>query len=198
MPDKVSAEALILNILPDYPTCDQVCLLHLQQKIDLILMSLEAVEMGSSDFIFDIAKHLGLENILKNRLILWRLRCTNSWRRSYTHETIKMEEAKAFVIITSYRAKQLTVQIRQLLLAHQQMLEKNLPFSTHYMLSDYLDQFQSYFRSRMNCRRTKVDWYLEQEDELNNLALSLLSQVLFSTGTLGMQRLWTSLFDGAI
>ncbi len=198
MPDYVPVDSSILGILPNYTVSGERAQLHLQQKIDLILLSLEALEIGSSDFVFDIAKQLELDHLLKNRLVLWRMRCTNSWRRSYTHNNLSLDQAKALVIIASYRAKGLTVQIRQLILAQQQMEEKNLPLGTNYLLSEYLEQFRSYFRSRMNSRRTKVAWYLAQEDELNHLALSLLSQILFSTGTLGLQRLWTSLFDGEI
>jgi hypothetical protein len=198
MPEYVPDNSLLLNILPNHPISDQRCRIHLQQKIDLILLALEALEPGTSDFVLTIARQLDLENILKNRLFLWRLRCTNSWRRSYTHQTITLDQAKALVLIASYRAKQLTVQIRQLLLAQQQMNDKQLPLGTNYILSEYLEQFRSYFRSRMNPRRTKVNWYLAEEKELNELALSILSQLLFSTGTLGTQRLWTSLFDGEI
>jgi hypothetical protein len=50
----------------------------------------------------------------------------------------------------------------------------------------------------MNPRRAKVSVYLADENALNELALSLLDQLLFCTGTTGMQRFWISLFDGEI
>ncbi len=50
----------------------------------------------------------------------------------------------------------------------------------------------------MNPRRAKVARYLASEEELNELALSLLNQLLFCTGTMGMQRFWISLFDGLV
>jgi hypothetical protein len=36
------------------------------------------------------------------------------------------------------------------------------------------------------------------DERLNELALELLSQLLFCTGTSGVQRLWISLFDGEV
>ena len=36
------------------------------------------------------------------------------------------------------------------------------------------------------------------DEKLNQLALNLLSQLLFYTGTAGTQRLWNSLFDGEV
>ena len=50
----------------------------------------------------------------------------------------------------------------------------------------------------MNPRRAKVALYLDSEHKLNELALILLKQLLFCTGTSGMQRLWVSLFDGEV
>jgi hypothetical protein len=107
-------------------------------------------------------------------------------------------QAKALVIIANYRAKQSTVTIRQLLLAEQQMREKQLPVGTHFLLSEYLDQFRSHFTSRMNPCRAKVSVYLASEEDLNDFALSLLKQLLFITGTTGIQRFWVSLFDGEV
>jgi hypothetical protein len=49
----------------------------------------------------------------------------------------------------------------------------------------------------MNPRRTKVAIY-QDDDTLNQLAISLLGKLLFCTGTLGTQRLWMSLFDGEV
>ena len=35
-------------------------------------------------------------------------------------------------------------------------------------------------------------------DKLNELAIDLLSKLLFCTGTAGMERFWVSLFDGEL
>jgi len=67
----------------------------------------------------------------------------------------------------------------------------------HFRLNDYLERFRAHFRSRMNPRRAAVaDNY--SDEKLNQLALNLLSQLLFCTGTYGIQRFWFSLFDGEV
>jgi hypothetical protein len=143
------------------------------------------------------AKELELQNIVKNRVALWRMRSSNPLRRSYTRRPLKLEEAKALVIIATHLARRLTVLIRQLLLAYQQLNEKQVPLENHFRLSEYLERFRSHFRSRMNPRRAKVAAY-SSDEKLNELAISLLSQLLFCTGTSGMQRFWSSLFDGEV
>jgi len=189
---------VILSVLPDFPIASQQCALHLQQHIDLMLLALESLEVGAGEALLALCKELGLDKIIKNRIIFWRLRCTNPWRISYTLDRLTLDQAKALVIIASYRAKPLAISIRQLLLARQQMESKGLPVDNNFLLSEYLERFRSNFRSRMNPRRAKVSVYLADENALNELALSLLDQLLFCTGTTGMQRFWISLFDGEI
>ena len=188
----------ILNALPDITLSGKRCSPHTQQQIDLLLLALEALELGASEHMLAIAKQLGIEKIIKHRVELWRLRCSNPWRRSYTRDLLTLNQAKALTIVASYRAKNLMIPIRQLLLAEQQMREKQLPVENHFRLSEYLERFRAHFRSRMNSRRAKVSAYLDSEEQLNELALSLLHKLLFCTGTMGMQRVWFSLFDGEV
>jgi hypothetical protein len=188
----------ILSVLPDFPIAGQRCASHLQQQIDLLLLALESLEIGAAEAMLALSKELGLEKIIKNRIIFWRLRCTNPWRMSYTLDNLTLDQAKSLVIIASYQAKPLAMTIRQLLLARQQMESKSLPVDNNFLLSEYLERFRSNFRSRMNAKRAKVSVYLASEDELNELALTHLDRLLFCTGTAGMQRFWTSLFDGEI
>ena len=197
-PSSVDSQASILNTLPDISLPSKGCSPRTQQQIDLLLLALEALELGASEHMLAIARQLEVDRIIKNRVNLWRLRCTNPWRRSYTRDYLSQNQAKALVIIAAYRAKELVVVIRQLLLAEQQMREKNLPIDNHFRLSEYLERFRAHFRSRMNSRRAKVSAYIASEEQLNELALSLLNKLLFCTGSRGMHRVWFSLFDGEV
>ncbi len=197
-PSSSNTPASILNTLPDISLPAKSCSPRTQQQIDLLLLALEALELGGSEQMLAMARQLNVDGIIKHRVNLWRLRCSNPWRRSYTRDDLSLEEAKALVIVAGYRAKDLMVSIRQLLLAEQQMREKNLPVENHFRLSEYLERFRAHFRSRMNSRRAKVSAYIASEEQLNELALSLLNKLLFCTGTKGIQRVWFSLFDGEV
>lgn len=188
---------LILDSLPDPEISTPGCPSRPRQQIDLILLAIEALELGGSETMLFAAKELELQDIIKNRVVLWRLRCTNPWRRSYTRRPLEIEEAKALVVIASHMARRMTVLIRQMLLAYEQLLEKQVPLEHHFRLSEYLERFRAHFRSRMNPRRAKVAAF-NSDEKLNELAISLLSQLLFCTGTSGMQRFWSSLFDGEV
>ena len=197
-PSPADTTASILNTLPDISLPAKGCSPRTQQQIDLLLLALEALELGGSEQMLAMAKQLNIGGIIKNRVGLWRLRCSNPWRRSYSRKDLSLQEAKALVIVAGYRAKDLMVIIRQLLVAEQQMRDKNLPIENHFRLSEYLERFRAHFRSRMNSRRAKVAAYIASEEQLNELALSLLNKLLFCTGTKGIQRVWLSLFDGEV
>jgi hypothetical protein len=188
----------ILDRLPNIASPRKECSPYIQQQIDLLLLAVEALELGASEKILATINQLELTRIIPGRIALWRLRCSNPWRRSYTRNNLTVEQAKTLVILAAFRAKDLEPLIRHLLDAEQQMRDKQLPIENHFRLSEYLERFRAHFRSRMNARRTKIAFYLQSESELNDLALSLLHKLLFCTGTKGLERIWFSLFDGEV
>jgi hypothetical protein len=186
----------ILNTLPDPKVSDGVCPRRTRQQIDLLLLAIEALDLGGSEALLVAARDLELQSLVKNRVALWRLRTTNPWRRNSQRRPMSLSEAKALVMITCHLARRLTVVIRQLLLSYDQLLEKQLSPEHNLRLARYLERFRAHFRSRMNPKRAAVMAYTDEK--LNELALDLLGQLLFCTGTFGVQRLWSSLFDGEV
>lgn len=188
---------MILDMLPNPNLSDETCPRRTRQQIDLLLLAIEALDLGGSEALLVAAKDLELQDILKNRVTLWRLRATNPLRRNSQRRPLSLTEAKALVVITCHLARRLTVVIRQLLLAYDQLIEKQLSPEHHLRLARYLERFRAHFRARMNPKRAAVMVY-SSDEKLNELALSLLGQLLFCTGTSGTQRLWSSLFDGEV
>jgi hypothetical protein len=197
VPVSTNLNPFILNNLPDIPLESKGCPRRARLEIDLFLLALEALELGGAEQMLDMARDLELGGIIKNRTVLWRLRATNPLRRAHNRQILTINEAKAMVIIGCQLARRLTVNIRQLLLEHQQLSDKSLPPECNFRLSEYLDLFRSHFRSRMNPRRSLVIAYADDE-KLNELGIDLLGKLLFCTGTAGMQRFWISLFDGEL
>jgi hypothetical protein len=187
----------ILESLPNPSIEGDACPRRTKIELDLMLLAIEAVESASSEQMLELAKELDLDSIIKNRIVLWRLRSTNPMRRAHTRRNLSIREAKALTSIGCRLASRLAVTIRQLLQANQQLSDKQIPPEYNFRLSEYLDRFRAHFRSRMNPRRAKVSAY-QDDDKLNELGISLLSKLLFCTGTLGTQRFWMSLFDGEV
>ena len=198
-PPPVSTAPLpsVVDLLPDMPLRGHSCPRRARQQIDLLLLAIEALDLGGSEAILLVAQELNLKTVLKHRVYLWQLRSTNPLRRYTQRIPLTQPEAKALVAIICNLARRLTVPIRELLLAHQKLQEKGLSEQHHFRLADYLVRFRAHFRSRMNPKRSTVVMYREDE-KLNELALGVLKQLLFCTGTAGPQRLWVSLFDGEV
>ncbi|HAE06071.1 MAG TPA: hypothetical protein DCG18_04780 [Richelia sp.] len=188
---------MILEKLPELGVDLQVCPRTTCLQIDLILLAIEALELGGSETILGFAEELHLKDIIKHRVNLWRIRSTNPLRRAYIRRHLSITEAKALVIITCYVARQLTVVIRQLMMMSQQLYEKQIPLEQHLRLASYLERFRAHFKSRMNPGRSGI-LALNTDEELNKLAISLLGKLLFCTGTYGMQRFLISLFYGVL
>ncbi len=188
---------MILESLPDPALGDDACPRRAKMQLDFLLLAIEALDLGGSEAFLAATHELGIQTVIPNRVALWRLRSTNPLRRSSQRRPLNISEAKALVMIVCHLSRRLTVVIRQLLLAYQQLSEKQLSPNHHFRLSDYLERFRSHFRSRMNPKRAGVMAY-NTDEKLNALALSLLEQLLFCTGTAGAQRLWSSLFDGEV
>jgi hypothetical protein len=187
----------ILDTLPDPAIAGQTCPRRTRLQIDLILLAIEALELGGSEAILTFAQELELKVIVKDRVNLWRMRSSNPLRRAHIRRPLSIMEAKALVVIACHIARRLTVVIRQLLMLCQQMEEKQIPLEQNLRLSNYLERFRAHFKSRMNSRRSGV-LALSSDQKLDELAINLLGQLLFCTGTAGMQRFWISLFDGEV
>jgi hypothetical protein len=184
-----------LDALPNPPLSEAVCPRRTRQQLDLLLLAIEALDLDGAESMLAAARDLGLQDVIKNRVSFWRLRATNPLRRHSQRRPLSLTEAKALVFMICHLSRRMTVLLRQLLMVYDQLLEKQLPLDQHIRLASYLERFRAHFRSRMNPKRTAVIAY-SSDEKLNQLAMSLLGQLLFCTGAAGEKRVWSSLFDG--
>ncbi|MEO0352477.1 MAG: DUF3038 domain-containing protein [Cyanobacteria bacterium P01_A01_bin.15] len=187
----------ILDKLPNHGLQSDECPRRTKVQLDFIMLAVEALDLSASQVMLAAIKELELQDVLKNRVHLWRLRSTNPLRKFNQRQPLTLEEAKAMVLVVCYQCRKLTVLIRQLFLGYQQLQDQNLSLEHHFRLAKYLKQFRAYFRARMNPKRATVLTY-DTDEKLDELALALLTQLLLCTGTRGEERLWASLFDGEV
>ncbi len=195
-PTPAAATPLILVSLPDVLTTDSECPRRTRSHLDLLLLAIEALDLTGSEAILAVSQELELQSVIHHRVALWRLRNTNPMRRLSQRRPMTVQEAKALTVIICNLARRLTVLLRQLVLAQQQLQRDETTSTQVLQLQGYLERYRSLFRARMNPRRTIA--LHESDTALNELALSQLNRLLFCTGTSGMQRLWISLFDGEV
>ena len=193
----VQVDSYALTGLADPEIAGQVCPRRAQIQLDWMLLALEALDLNAQENTLDGLNDLQLQPMIKNRIHLWQLRNTNPLRRFSQRRSLTLAEGKALVALACYLARRQTGTIRQLLMAHSQLQAQGLTPEHHFRLAQYLERFQGHFLSRMNPNRVAIAAY-KPAQKLDELALSLLNQILFCTGTAGVERLWASLFDGEI
>lgn len=190
--------------MPDPPGLEPPgsCPRRVQQQLDLLLLAIEALDLGGAEAIPYSALRQGFEAILgsqsSRKIALWRLRATNPLRNVARREPLSLDEARVLLSIVGDLAGRLTVPIRQLTMAREKLDAQGLSLNHHFRWADYLDRFRAHFRARMNPRRAAAIPYYRDDAALDALAISLLDRLLFAAGTAGVERLWMSLFDGEV
>jgi hypothetical protein len=190
-------EPTILATLADIPVPNGECPRRTAVQIDSLLLAIEALDLTGSEAILVTLEELELLSVIKGRVDLWKVRGTNPLRRFSQRRSMTVTEAKSLVVTACYLSRRLTVLLRQLVIEQQQWQNSGNDVSDYPRLADYLARFRAHYRHRMNIRRVGPNNF-NSDQYLDELAGKLLSQLLFCTGTAGMQRLWTSLFDGEI
>ncbi len=193
----VQVDSYALTGLADPEIAGQVCPRRAQIQLDWMLLALEALDLNAQENTLIGLQDLQLQPMIKNRIHLWQLRNTNPLRRFSQRRPLTLAEGKALVALACYLARRQTGTIRQLLMAHSQLQTQGLTPDHHFRLAQYLERFRGHFLSRMNPNRVAITAY-QSSQKLDELALRLLNQSLFCTGTAGVERLWASLFDGEI
>jgi hypothetical protein len=171
----------------------QGCSSELRVDLDHLLLAIEAIDLQATDVILELVDQLSLTETIPNRVSLWRMRNTNPDRRNYQRGNLSWEEAKALVVIICNIAQRINTQLRLLVNTNHQLSEQKIEAlglqQNLFYLEAYLHQFHDLFLSRMRSPAALND------DQIKDLAIHLLTQLLFCSGSLGEQRLWSNLLS---
>ena len=98
-PPTDSSTPMILGNLPDPAIRTRACPRRTATDIDLILLAIESIELGGSEAILTFAQELELNQVIRNRVNLWRMRAANPLRKAHTRRPLTTMEAKCLVEI---------------------------------------------------------------------------------------------------
>lgn len=177
--------------LPQTQGCDSIVRIDL----DHLLLAIEAIDLQATDAILQLVEQLNLSETIPNRVSLWRMRNTNPYRRNYQRGSLSWEEAKALVLIICNIARRINTHLRLLVTTNHQALDRKIEILGLQQNLDYLEsyfqQFHDLFLSRMRSPAVLND------NDIKSLAIQMLIQLLFCSGSLGEQRLWSILSSKA-
>jgi hypothetical protein len=171
----------------EQPNPDQLD--NIKAQLDLVLLSLEAIAGIGSEAMLQAAAELDLTSIVADRVALWRLRQSSPLRKGHGRKRLDVEEARTLVLIICHLAKQHQELIRRAVGLLEQLAEQDRPPHQAALLGDYLDNFSNTYQERME------DGDEAHADQLSDLALKLLIDLMFYSGSQGVRRLWMALID---
>jgi len=155
----------------------------------VLLLALEALTGLGSEAMLMAARQLHLQDLVGDRVTLWRLRQASPLRKGQGRKKLDVEEARALVLISSYLAQQQCDRIRDAVACLEESTEQGHPPHRTAILGDYLDRFSNTYQDRMQ------DVAPLTPDDLSQLALTLLIDLLFYSSPGGERRLWLALLD---
>lgn len=178
-------QELTLDQVPNPAQLDNIKI-----QLDLVLLALEALAGIGNDAMLKAATQLNLESKVPERIVaLWRLRQSNRFRQGERGgKQLDVEEARSLVLITCYLAKQHQELIRRAVALLEQLAQENREPHSVAILRDYLDTFSNIYQERRSDDNISTD-------VLTQMALKLLIDLLFYSGSDGHRRLWSALLD---
>ena len=85
------------------------------EKLDLLLLILETIDLNGIQTLYALSNRLDLNDILPNKITIWKLRNNNPLRKSYVNNNIKVNEFDALIKITVEMSKYLYPYIREIM-----------------------------------------------------------------------------------
>ena len=158
------------------------------EKLDLLLLILETIDLNGIQSLYALSNRLNLNNVLPNKVTIWKLRNNNPLRKSYVTNNIKLNEFDALIRITVEMSKYLYPYIREILKSKEDV-EKN-----SVIWNDFNKRFIELIKERFNIDSMRVKKLLNQaeNDEIIIKSLLILS---FCISNQGYQKLKNFLYS---
>ena len=144
--------------------------------------------MNGIQSLFALSNRLNLNNVLPNKVAIWKLRNNNPLRKSHVNNNIKVEEFDALIKITVEMSRYLYPHIRVILQSKEDS-EKN-----SIIWNDFNKRFIELINERFNTNSMRVKKLLYQTGNDEILIKSLLTLSLCISNE-GYQKLKNFLFN---
>ena len=157
------------------------------EKLDLLLLILETIDLNGIQSLYNLSNKLNLNDVLPNKITIWKLRNNNPLRKSYVNNNIKVNEFDALIKITVEMSRFLYPYIREILHSKED-LEKN-----SVIWNDFNKRFVELIKERFNVDSIRVKKLLNRDDNDEIIIKSLLT-LSFCISNQGYQKLKNFLY----
>ena len=153
-----------------------------------MLLILETIDLNGIQSLYAISNRLNLNDVLPNKVTIWKLRNNNPLRKSYVNNNIKVNEFDALIKITVEMSRYLYPYIREILKSKEDIEENSV------IWRDFKKRFIELIKERFNSDSMKVKKLLNQAENDEIIIKSLLTLSLCISNQ-GYQKLKNFLLD---
>ncbi len=143
-----------------------------------MLLILETIDLNGIQTLYALSTRLNLNDVLPNKVTIWKLRNSNPLRRSYVNNIIKLNEFDALIKITVEMSRYLYPYIREI-------LQSTENFELNALIwNDFKKRFIDLINERFNTDSVRVKKLLNQteNDEIIVKSLFTLSLCISNQG----------------
>ena len=152
------------------------------------MLILETIDLNGINSLYALSNKLNLNDVLPNKVTIWKLRNNNPLRKSYINNNIKQDEFDALIKITVEMSRYLYPYIREILQS------KEVPEKNSVIWNDFYNRFIELIKDRFNLDSIRVKKLLNQTQNDETIIRSLLT-ISFCISNNGNQKLKNFLLD---
>jgi len=149
---------------------------------------LETIDLNGIQSFYALSNRLNLNNVLPNKVTIWKLRNNNPLRKSYVTNNIKLNEFDALIRITVEMSKYLYPYIREIMKSKEDVEMNSV------IWNDFNKRFNELIKERFNMDSMRVKKLLNQAENDEIIIKSLLT-LSFCISNQGYQKLKNFLYD---
>ena len=153
-----------------------------------MLLILETIDLNGIHSLYSLSNRLNLDNVLPNKVTIWKLRNNNPLRKSYVTNNIKLNEFDALIKITVEMSKYLYPYIREILKSKEDIKENST------IWNDFNKRFIELIKERFNVDSMRVKKLLNKAEN-DEILIKFLIILSFCISNQGYQRLKNFLYD---
>ena len=158
------------------------------EKLDFLLLILETIDLNGIQSLYALSNRLNLNDVLPNKITIWRLRNNNQLRKSYVNNNIKLNEFDALIKITVEMSRYLYPFIRELLQSKEDFEKKSV------IWNDFNKRLIELIKERFNLDSMRVKKLLNQTEN-DEIIIKCLLTLSLCISNQGYQKLKNFLSD---
>ena len=151
-------------------------------------MILETIDLNGIQSLYAVSNKLNLNDVLPNKVTIWKLRNNNPLRKSYVNNNIKQDEFDALIKITVNMSRYLYPYIREILQSKENLKKNSV------IWNEFNERFMELIKERFNLDSIRVKKLLNQNENDEIIIKSLLTLSLCISKD-GYQKLKNFLLD---